>query len=234
MNKLDIIIPTCDLYRNITLPVIYSLKKYYSNMGKGIIVGYKPPEFKLPSNFEFISMGVDKTPTQWTNGLKRFLESYNQEHFIIHMDDHLLIDYVDSKKIDLLASLVKENNEIDKVMLHPFTSTMFTPYLNQQKLELYKCKNNIGTTTLMNAIWRRGYMIELLTDNHSPHDFENQNNYKDYNDKFILSTHNRIMMVTSLMNKGVRNSFWHKCSRKEFIYHVKETKNKTDSLRRPP
>ena len=206
-GKIDLIIPTCDLYRNVTLPVLYSLKKYYRDMGKVIIVGYKAPDFVLPPNVAFVSMGVDRTPRQWTNGLKRFMEGYSKDYFILHMDDHLLIDHVDSDKIDQLSALLERNTDIDKIMLHPFTSSMFVPFATATRdLTLYKCERGIGATTLMNAIWRRDYLLELLTDNLSPHDFENQNNYQDYGDKLVLSTHNRIMMVTSLMNRGHRNS----------------------------
>ncbi len=222
-DKIDIVIPTCDLYRNVTLPVLFSLKKYYRDMGKGIIVGYKSPDFVLPPNFEFVSMGIDKTPTQWTNGLKSFLQEYSEEYFILHMDDHLLVDDVDSDKIDQLCELINANVEIDKIMLHPFTSTMFKPYPTKHKeLLLYKCERGIGTTTLMNAIWRKDYLLELLVDNLGPHDFENQNNHNEYSDKVVLSTHNKIMMVTSLMNGGRRNSNWHVCNRSEFEFTVSD------------
>ncbi len=220
-NTIDLVIPTCDLYRNITLPVLYSLKKYYRDMGKGIIVGYKCPEFDLPSNFEFVSVGEDKTPAQWTNGLKRFCESYSGDHFILHMDDHLLVDHVDNEKIEQLSELMNQDAQIDKIMLHPFTSSMFQPYPTPHSNPLlFKCEGGIGSTTLMNAIWRRTYLLELLTDNLSPHDFENQNNHKDYSDHLVLSTHDRIMMVTSLMNRGSRNNSWHLCPRNEFEFIV--------------
>lgn len=221
--KVEIVIPTCDRYRNITQPVLYSLEKYYPGRGKGVIVGYRPPDFGLPSDVDFVSVGQDQTPARWTNGLKRFIERYSQDYFILHMDDHLLIDRVESDRIDQLCGLMETNPRIDKIMLHPFTSSMFQPYPTaEQDLLLFKCENGIGTTTLMNALWRREYLLELLSENLSPHDFENQSMHRNLSDKLVLSTHNRIMMVTSLMNGGSRNRNWHICPRREFEYTVSD------------
>lgn len=222
--KIEIIIPTCDLYRNVTQPVLYSLNKYYSNMGKVTIVGYRPPDFPLPPRCHFVSMGADRTPSEWTNGLKRFMEGYPSEYFILHMDDHLLVDHVDGNRIDKLGSLMEDNAGIDKIMLHPFTSTMFARYpTTHEDLSLFKCENGIGATTLMNAIWRRRYLLDVLTENLSPHEFEIQNEYKSYGDRCILSTHDRLMLVTSLMNGGRRNPNWHVCPRREFEFTVADT-----------
>lgn len=221
--KMDIIMPTCDLYRNITRPVLYSLEKYYADMGRIIVVGYKAPDFTLPPNCRFVSVGEDRTPSQWTNGVRRFLDGYESDYFILHMDDHLLVDYVESKTVDKLGALMEEIPGIDKIMLHPFTSTMFAEYPSPSpEISLFKCERGIGATTLMNAIWRRRYFLDVLKDDLSPHGFENQNNYNSYDDKCILSTHNRIMMVTSLMNGGARNLNWNVCRRSEFEFTVSD------------
>ena len=223
---MDIIIPTCDKYMPIVEANLHSINKFWKNHGEIIIIGYNKPEFKLLKNTKFISLGSDETPQKWSNGLIKFFNNYKKDRFILQMDDHCIVSNVQTDNINYIDEIMNEDETIDKVMLHPFH---VNPPLKEYKhkftdLKLLTCENNIGSTTLMPAIWRTRYILSILKERLNAHQFEQQADLYQIKNKTI-STNNEILMITSLINRGIRNHNWHTCwHRDEFIFKQPDQK----------
>ena len=202
---MDIIIPTCNKYMPIVKANLYSINYFWRNRGAIIIIGYDAPEFSLPKNTKFISLGEDLTPEKWSNGLFNFFNSYDKERFILHMDDHCIVAPVQDKYINNIEKIMKNDESIDKIMLHPFLLNIpVEKYLHEFKnLNLFISRDNYGSTTLMPAVWKTSYIKSILNKNLNPHEFELQDNF--FIENKTLFTHNEILMISSLVNKGVRN-----------------------------
>lgn len=216
---LDIIMPTCDKYVNITKATIHSIDTFWVNRPKIIILGYEEPNYKLPYNCEFISLGVDKTPQNWTNGLKKFFSDYNKNHFILHMDDHCVIKKIDENKVEYLSNKIINDRTIDKVMLNPFIY-QGVKLIENDKIKLYSYpENGIYRTSLINAIWRVDYFKKYLNENLSPWEFEHQKNQGRFDGGNIITTDDELIMISSLMSRGeIVNKDWYDSIKKRYTF----------------
>ena len=52
-----VLIPSCDHYLPILRPLAHLYNKYWIPNPEVVIGGFKPPDFDLPSNFTFLSLG---------------------------------------------------------------------------------------------------------------------------------------------------------------------------------
>lgn len=189
MDSLDVIIPTCDKYMPIVEANLCGINHFWEKVGKVIIIGYNSPEFKLPEGVEFVSMGEDRTPSEWSDGILSFFESYDKDKFILHMDDHCIVDYVDQDSIEKIKMIMDFDKKIDKIMLHPFKVDIPLKTYNHkfEGLDLFICEKGYGSTTLMPAVWRTSYILSILAKGLNPHSFENQSNTTKIKKLYIIN-----------------------------------------------
>lgn len=230
---IDVIIPTCDKYINLTKATLYSISEFWSNNLNIIIIGYCEPLYQLPDNCKFVSLGDDETPKKWTNGLLKFFNNYQKEHFILHMDDHCIIKKVDNDKVDYLCDMIKNDNTIDKIML---TNFMYdgVNLINKDKIPVFSYpQNGVYRTSLMNAVWRVDYFKKFLNLNLSPWEFEEQKNQGKNDGAKILTIEEDLIMVSSLMSNGSKiNDNWYNeiLDKYNFDPPTTEFKNKIDKM----
>ena len=55
---MKIYISTSDKYVHLIEPFAFLFNKFWSSEQQVVVLGYNKPDFKLPKNFEFISMGI--------------------------------------------------------------------------------------------------------------------------------------------------------------------------------
>jgi hypothetical protein len=80
LNKIKIIIPTCDKYVHLLEGLMYTINKFWDVENEFIILGYKEPNFKLNKNWSFISLGLDSGPSNWSNDLLRYFKNFQDEY----------------------------------------------------------------------------------------------------------------------------------------------------------
>ena len=91
MKKLKVYIPTCDNYLWLIKPFMFLFNKFWDDSIQVIYLGYNPPNFNLPSNCSFISLGKDDNLKNWSNDLKNYFLSIDDEYFIMTVDDSFLV-----------------------------------------------------------------------------------------------------------------------------------------------
>ena len=72
--SLNIYISTCDKHIHLVKGHQYLFKKFWKNHPKGIVLGYKEPDFELESNYEFVSMGEDRGVEYWATDLRNYFK----------------------------------------------------------------------------------------------------------------------------------------------------------------
>ena len=120
-NKLNIYISTSDKYHHCLQPFAYLFNKFWLSDKRVTFLGYKEPQVKLPSNFDFISLGEQKGPSYYSEDLRIFFESLNDSHFIYTMEDQFILDYVNFDVIDKLSEYL----DGDKVGRACLTNSIF-------------------------------------------------------------------------------------------------------------
>jgi len=79
---LNIYISTSNDYHHCLKPFAFLFNKFWSIDKKVTFIGYKIPDFELPSNFSFISLGVQRGHKYYSEELRTFFDSIDVEYFI--------------------------------------------------------------------------------------------------------------------------------------------------------
>ena len=106
---LNIYITTSNKYLHVLKPFSYLFNKFWSDTQKVTILGYEKPQFKLPKNFEFVTLGEQKGIEYWSEDLQSFFSSIDDKYFIYSMEDHFILDYVNFNILDNLKKHLNEN-----------------------------------------------------------------------------------------------------------------------------
>jgi hypothetical protein len=179
MKELKIIIPTCDKYLHLVEGLIYTINKYWDNHGEVIILGYTTPNYNLPKNMKFISMGEDRGAKLWSNDLIEFFKTFEEDYFINLIDDTLIIRPVDNNRINNLFEYMTSNESVNKIFL---TGSLVEPSrsFDYGKLDLLEVKQESDyRTSVQFSIIKTSFFKKYLKPNQTPWEYELQNSKND-------------------------------------------------------
>jgi len=160
---MKVIIQVSDKYQHI-MPVFCELfNKYWSNQ-ECVIICFTPPLTKLPDNFEIFEIGED---LGWPANFEYFCKSFKDEFFILHLDDHILTEYVNMDKLKIMEGEMIKG--ADKAMLHSHLNLYSTP---TQGDILTINQNAPYRTSIHTAMWRTEYLMKNIRDNETIGSFE--------------------------------------------------------------
>jgi len=154
--------------------------KYWSSTQLVNIVGYECPNFDLPLNFKFISMGEQiGGPKMWATDLRKFFSNENIKYFVHFFDDQFLtaptrfdimqdlFDYmVNTKAARANLGNIRESNGL--IRYGKF-------HVNRQALDYDICtltqdaEYRISTQV---SIWEMDYYLRYLIPGRSPWEYE--------------------------------------------------------------
>jgi len=174
--KLNVYISTCDKHIHLIKGHQYLFNKFWPDHPTVKVMGYKKPDFKLKSNYEFVSLGIDRGPEYWGTDLRNYFQSIEDTHFIYGMDDHWIPTKVNSEIINTLTEYCIDE-KVGRISL--------TDDLQQFQYSMYDSNNGItiirkkeffaGETyhiTAQYSIWNKKWMLKYLLDGMSPWEFE--------------------------------------------------------------
>ena len=189
---LNIYISTSDAYHHCLQPFAYLFNKFWSSDKKVTFLGYKIPNFELPFNFSFISLGVQRGPKYYTEDLRTFFESIDDEYFIYTMEDQFILDYVNEDVIDKLSEYLVDGDKVGNACL---TNGIFqTTHGKKHKLydkssdyEIVKfSQDSEFRITCEWIIWNKDYLCRYLPNGLSPWQFESISSNKAKQDGYHL------------------------------------------------
>jgi hypothetical protein len=182
---------TCDKTSYILPATIYLYKKFYRDTPLIRILGFKKPLLPDWENVEFISLAPkQETIQKWSKYIHDYLITLEDELIFFALDDFFPIDYINKECLSYVLDYMKNNkvgfcnvsqepssckkrNEVDNILV-------------DKNYFVYKRKKNVGyQLVLQPGIWNRKYLIEALSINVTPWQFElnrdhwanNNNNY---------------------------------------------------------
>ena len=113
-----VILPVADKYQWALRPFYYLFNTYWSKLQPVLAVGFSTPEFPLPDNFKFYSLGPhDPGPSYWSDELIETLNNIQDEHLVIMLEDYWLCRTVDFRGVDTLHEYCKLHPEIIRMDL---------------------------------------------------------------------------------------------------------------------
>jgi hypothetical protein len=197
---------TSDEYHHVLKVFIYLFNKFWGNDYEVIILGYKLPSFNLPINFKFYSMGTQSGTKNWCSDLRKFLETTDDDYFIMTMEDTFFKDYVDKNILNAFYQcLSKDLIRID--LTEGMSYREFSHYKTINGINIIKNNKNVEykISTQM-SIWNKEYLIKYLRDNWTPWDLELNGSRESLNDNnIVLGTDKNIKLCVN-KNEGVRQN----------------------------
>lgn len=116
-QDLRIILYTCDKYMPLIELVAWSMEKYWPNHQRVTLLGYSSPKWKLPKNWEFVSLGKDRGYKTWGEDILKFFSDFNDEYFIYREDDKPLMMSVDMSRLMSMWELLISDDKIKKALI---------------------------------------------------------------------------------------------------------------------
>lgn len=202
LETFDIFVLTCD--KSIQCCDIF--QKIYSKIklpnSKVYFLGYQQPKFKLLDNFYFISLNsVDPGP-KCSTLIKHFFKSYNKDHFILTVDDHIPIVQNNEYADKIHNFIIKEGNVGRYGLTYDVRlSTQHSNYKTVEDIDLIVVNQwSQYQLSLVWSIWNKNFLLNNLVDNQDLWQFETNDNkfnldhykvygVKNYNNSFIDTSH---------------------------------------------
>lgn len=215
-----ILISSCDSFSDCWLPMIHSIRKYWSECPYPIFIisNFKKIEEK---GIKFINIGQDKG---FGSNTKKALELIEANHIIFFLDDFFLCDTVDSVVVnDHLNHCILNNVDFLKIDYRDII------YRDELRIaDSIYCANPLNIRYSLNtaiSIWKKNALHSLCVEGFTAWDFERKgidnitkNNLK-INSETILSSRFEKMTIKKICGPGaVCKGRW----TKEGVKYLKE------------
>lgn len=163
---MKIIVSVSDKYNWCLKPFSYLFNRYWGKV-RVDIAGYTKPRFSLPNNFFFNSIDNYCYPkNKWAVGMLKYLNTLNDETFVLLLEDYFLTRYVDIQGIKILNKMVLDQKDIIRMDLT--TDRQFAGgshlYGYYNRFDIICSPESPYEMSLQAAIWRRELFMDILNE----------------------------------------------------------------------
>ena len=172
MHKLldvPVIIMVSDKYLPALRPFAWLAHEYWSRDKRFTVAGFTEPDFNMPSNFGFISIGKfeDYPVERWTDSLIKVLQDHVvNDLFILMLEDYWITRRVNHEALSLAATYMDRHPDIIKFDLCGDRLYALGADLDWDTfgfLDIVKSSpKSPYHMSLMTGMWRRSLMLQLL------------------------------------------------------------------------
>lgn len=170
------ILPICDRNLWALKPFSYLHNVFWSEEQSVLVIGFKAPDFEIPKNFSFHSIGpVDPGPQYWSDQLIEGLSNVEDEHLIVMLEDYWINRGVDHRGVATLHEYCDHHPEVLRMDLTAdrlYAGGMF-------EVDHYGCYDIVETRketpyqmSLQAAIWNRTKLLSVLRPGLTPWEVE--------------------------------------------------------------
>jgi hypothetical protein len=179
MSEYKVILTTCDRYLPALKPMDWLMKKYWRPLPQVMVMGFGLPDFDLPDDWTFASMGPQEEYPfdKWANALIKLLRSIDDEVVLLMLEDMWPIRKVDTEALDILYRYMLQFQYVAKMDLcgDRLYAMGMQAYGYVSRLDLIKSMpGSPYHLSLMPGFWRREHLLSVLIPNESPHQVETQ------------------------------------------------------------
>ena len=121
MSNYRVVVSTCDKYLPYLKPFIHQFNMYWSKDQQVLVAGFTRPDFDMPRNFHFHSIGrqEDYPIEKWSDSIIKLLHYIPDETIVFMLEDYWLTDKVDVEGVQLLVNYAREHQEVVRIDLTP-------------------------------------------------------------------------------------------------------------------
>lgn len=170
---LPIYVLTSDKYLHALRGFAYLFNKYWSPDQPVTIFGFTNPDFPLPDNIKFRSLGKfeDYPADRWSNALIRMMDLIPDELFTLMLEDYWLYQPV---RLDVVGSLYDyASRHYDVVRMDLTADRLYAggmrDWTKYQEVHIIKSDPfEQYHMSLQTAIWRKSLLQRVIIPNESP------------------------------------------------------------------
>jgi hypothetical protein len=169
---------TSDKYLMALRPFAYLFNKYWKPNPDVLVAGFTAPQFNLPDNFSFMSLGKfeDYPVDKWSDAFLKLLNRIKDEAFVLMLEDYWITRHVNSEAVHILYDYALQFEYVLKVDLcgdRLYAHGADVNYGSVSYLDLVKSMpGSPYHMSLMTGIWRRDHLLRLIIPGESPWDIE--------------------------------------------------------------
>jgi len=174
-----VVVMTSDKYLPALGPYAWLARKYWSTRKEFIVAGFSEPDFDLPDNFKFVSIGKfsDYPVDKWSDSLIDFLSGHlRNDLFILMLEDYWITRRVNHEAIQLAATYMERHRDIikfdlagDRLYAKDANLTFDTFGFLDIVLSAHDSPYHMS---LMTGMWRSALLLDFLQRGWSPWDVE--------------------------------------------------------------
>lgn len=176
---IPVVVFTSNKYLDALKGFSWLFNKYWSypSLQPVKVVGFAEPNFELPDNFKFYSLGsqANYPLDKWSDAVIDYLTDKPFDHFILMLEDYWLVRPVDTTGVRMLADYCAQFLNVLKMDLtgDRLYAGGSTPYDNCGYLDLVKSDpSSQYHMSLMTGIWNRKLLLSFLVRGETPWDVE--------------------------------------------------------------
>lgn len=173
-----VVVFTSDKYIKAVRVYAWLALRYWSDQLPFFVAGFTPPEFKLPANFSFVSIGdfKDYPVDKWSDAAIDFLNDFDHEIFILMLEDYWITRYVNQPAIVLANGFMRANKDVIKFDLCAdrfYAGGAKIDFATYGWLDLVLSDpKSAYQMSLMTGMWRKSLLLKVLKRGWSPWDVE--------------------------------------------------------------
>ena len=171
--SIPIYIATSNDFLPLLKPFAYLFNKHWSSNQEVNFLGYDLPNFELPKNFNFISLGEQTDVKDWSNDLINFFNSTDDSHFIYTAEDQFIIDNIDENILNKLLEFTEDDN-VGKICLNHGAAE--NSHFNVDTIDYFDIielnQNADWRNSLQWSIWNKSHFLKCVKNDMSQWDFE--------------------------------------------------------------
>tara|TARA_Y100000592_G_scaffold87241_1_gene141567 strand:- start:1999 stop:2742 length:744 start_codon:yes stop_codon:yes gene_type:complete len=213
-NNFSIHIWTSDVNMVCLPAACYLFNKFWPSIQNVKILGYQKPNFDLPENFEFISLGVQRGPKKWSNDMIDFYKNDDCDYFYSIWEDAFILKNVNPSIIDLANITIENDPNFFKFNLTADVSSR--KHIVRKTFENYDLitatQDSAYRFSTQHCIWNKKLFLENLEIDQTPWDFELNNKKSMHNGLNIYSTKRQYAVYMGhLYKSGKKREKWYDC-----------------------
>lgn len=176
---MKIIVTTSNDYKHIVPIFCYLFNNNWGSDYKVELVGYDKPDFELPDNFNFVSLGKQiGGSNNFSSDLRPYFQQ-QQDWFIWLFDDTFILN-VDFNKLEVAKALTKYKN-VGRINLTVCGLHETHAFLkNEGDYRIYQnAQDSNYRLSTQPSIWNKSFLLHYLKPGLTPWKFETQNCIND-------------------------------------------------------
>lgn len=190
----------------------YLFNKFWPYKKNVTVIGYDLPIFELPSNFNYVSLGVQRGPSFWSNDMIEYFKSIDDDYFYMTTEDGFIVDYVDKQILDYAANIAVSNVDFSKFNLTADLrqrSHIVIDRLN--RFDLIKATQTAQyRNSLHHSIFKREKFLNTLIPGQTPWEYElDFKKASDYNHGIYGTSREYALKVGHGYKKGKKINNWY-------------------------